>query len=348
MAKDDEKTLRQLSLLSFLLEAGRPVTASEIMESVEGYTQMTYQAFRKRLSQDRDNLRDLGIVIEQVQNPLLGTGDAYYLPRDNYELPDIQLAPEEYAILFSSLVLLREHFPLYKPLRLALATLAQAGGMLVPRTLPSHLDRLIVSGGIDDDPDTAERLAASEAALNARKSVRFSYRSAGAEHSEVRTVDPYGLYLISSHWYLVGHDHTRATIRMFRLDRMEGRVTQATRRTHDFTVPASYDAQRYRSRPPWLLGDRQGAALVLVESDLAWWVDRTYGPFSENRRECAEGILFTLPYSDPDPLLAWVVKWRRHARLTDPPELVERLIVGLRHTAALHGKPQSNGKPIEP
>src|SRR5918994_249495 len=40
MAKDTEKLIRQLSLISFLMAERRPVTALEIKQDVEGYSQM--------------------------------------------------------------------------------------------------------------------------------------------------------------------------------------------------------------------------------------------------------------------------------------------------------------------
>ena len=40
MAKDTEKLIRQLSLISFLMAQGRPVSALEIKREVEGYSDM--------------------------------------------------------------------------------------------------------------------------------------------------------------------------------------------------------------------------------------------------------------------------------------------------------------------
>src|SRR5262249_36993555 len=45
MAKDTEKLIRQLSLISFLMAERRPVTALEIKQEVEGYSDMNDEAF---------------------------------------------------------------------------------------------------------------------------------------------------------------------------------------------------------------------------------------------------------------------------------------------------------------
>src|SRR5918999_1442119 len=53
MAKDTEKLIRQLSLISFLMAERRPVSALEIKQDVEGYSQMNDEAFARRFYADR-------------------------------------------------------------------------------------------------------------------------------------------------------------------------------------------------------------------------------------------------------------------------------------------------------
>ena len=48
MAKDTEKLIRQLSLISYLMAERRPVTALEIRRDVEGYSGMNEDAFARR------------------------------------------------------------------------------------------------------------------------------------------------------------------------------------------------------------------------------------------------------------------------------------------------------------
>ena len=53
MAKDTEKLIRQLSLISYLMAERRPVTALEIRRDVEGYSGMNEDAFARRFYADR-------------------------------------------------------------------------------------------------------------------------------------------------------------------------------------------------------------------------------------------------------------------------------------------------------
>jgi proteasome accessory factor BC len=61
LAKDTEKLIRQLSLISYLMAERRPVTATEIRRDVEGYSDMTEDAFARRFYADRAELDALGI-----------------------------------------------------------------------------------------------------------------------------------------------------------------------------------------------------------------------------------------------------------------------------------------------
>ena len=88
MAKDTEKLIRQLSLISFLMAERRPVSALEIKQDVEGYSQMNDEAFARRFYADRAELESLGIHLK-VDKPAEGYYEAenYSLPPENFYLP---------------------------------------------------------------------------------------------------------------------------------------------------------------------------------------------------------------------------------------------------------------------
>src|SRR5215216_5768145 len=88
MAKDTEKLIRQLSLISFLMANRRPVSALEIKREVEGYSSMNDDAFARRFYADRAELESLGITL-QVDKPAEGFFEAelYAMPPENYYLP---------------------------------------------------------------------------------------------------------------------------------------------------------------------------------------------------------------------------------------------------------------------
>ncbi|HYN49707.1 MAG TPA: hypothetical protein VES62_02180, partial [Thermoleophilaceae bacterium] len=125
MAKDTEKLIRQLSLISFLMAERRPVTALEIKQDVEGYSQMNDEAFARRFYADRAELDSLGIHLK-VDKPAEGYYEAenYSLPPENFYLPAIEFTDEELGALRMSLHLLDGEFAYAEPLRLALQQLS--------------------------------------------------------------------------------------------------------------------------------------------------------------------------------------------------------------------------------
>src|SRR3712207_7890228 len=80
MAKDTEKLIRQLSLISYLMAERRPVTALEIRRDVEGYSGMNEDAFARRFYADRAELESLGIHLT-VDKPIDGVAE-----QENYSL----------------------------------------------------------------------------------------------------------------------------------------------------------------------------------------------------------------------------------------------------------------------
>ena len=103
MAKDTEKLIRQLSLISYLMAERRPVTAPEIRRDVEGYSVMNEDAFARRFYADRSELEALGIVLS-VEKPQDGQveQEQYSLPPENFHLPPIEFDDNELAFAFAT------------------------------------------------------------------------------------------------------------------------------------------------------------------------------------------------------------------------------------------------------
>src|SRR5213595_3979999 len=218
MAKDTEKLIRQLSLISFLMANRRPVSALEIKREVEGYSSMNDDAFARRFYADRAELESLGISL-QVDKPAEGFFEAelYALPPENYYLPAIEFAYAE-------------------PLRLALQQVSwgRPSPLVEPDTTPIDI-KLAPSGG---GREMSQRLAKIETAISRRKTIEFSYYSMQRDEVSDRKVDPYHLVFRNGQFYLIAHSHERDDIRVFRLSRIRGKVSYASKAEHDFTPPA--------------------------------------------------------------------------------------------------------------
>ena len=94
-------------------------------------------------------------------------------------------------------------------------------------------------------------------ALFRRKRVSFQYHGMGATEGAKRTVEPYGLFFIGGHWYLVGRDVDRDARRNFRVSRMKDVAANAARAgTADYEIPADFSLREHaQSRQAWEIGD---------------------------------------------------------------------------------------------
>src|SRR3979409_2282831 len=121
MAKDTEKLIRQLSLISSLMAERRPVTAVEIRRDVEGYRGMNEDAFARRFYADRSELESLRLRLA-AELPADGAAkqENDWLRPEDFHRPVIAFTDKELAALQTALSLLDGEFAYAEPLRLAL------------------------------------------------------------------------------------------------------------------------------------------------------------------------------------------------------------------------------------
>jgi hypothetical protein len=123
VSHDTDKLIRQLSLVAFLMAERRPLTARDIKQTVEGYSEMSDEAFARRFYSDRAELIALGVPLDSQRDEFTGE-ELYTLRPEEYFLPQLELSDEEFAALQTCLYLLEGRFAYAEPLRLALQNLA--------------------------------------------------------------------------------------------------------------------------------------------------------------------------------------------------------------------------------
>ena len=328
MAKDTEKLIRQLSLISFLMANRRPVSALEIKREVEGYSSMNEDAFARRFYADRAELDSLGISL-QVDRPAEGFFEAelYALPPENYYLPAIAFSDSELAALRTALGLLDGEFAYAEPLRLALQQVSwgRPSPLIEGEEAPIEVKLSKAGGG----RDLSQRLAKIETAISRRKTIEFSYYSLQRDETSDRKVNPFHLVFRDGQFYLIGYSHERDEVRVFRLSRIRGKVSYATKAEHDFTPPEDFDRRDYASRADWQMGKIDGSATVFLRERIAWLVERDFGNYGEFRRPRkadgvkGRGMIFETEYASERQLISWVLSWRENARLLEPAELAK-------------------------
>src|SRR6058998_1554418 len=115
VSHDTDKLIRQLSLVAFLMAERRPLTARDIKSTVEGYSEMSDEAFARRFYSDRSELIGLGVPLHSQRDEFTGE-ELYTLRSENYFLPALELTDEELAALQTYLFQLEGKFAYAEPL----------------------------------------------------------------------------------------------------------------------------------------------------------------------------------------------------------------------------------------
>jgi predicted DNA-binding transcriptional regulator YafY len=274
------KLQRWIDLLAALLVRRYPATFDELAADIPAYSgkKKADASLMRMFERDKDELRVFGIPIETVTNDQ-GETLGYKLSSKDFYLPYLALAemgrtvskpkkvdkygyqalstltfePDELAVLSSAIARVTQ---LGDPvLRLD----AESVGRKLAFDLP--LGAIVATDGTTRMPSrtqpSAELFDQLNDALLRRKKVSFTYRGIESGFAKDRSIEPYGLFFLSSHWYLAGSDADSREVRNFRLSRIE-RLTVNSRRaqTPDYEIPPTFSLREHaRSRLPWEIGD---------------------------------------------------------------------------------------------
>ena len=340
MSHDTDKLIRQLSLVAFLMAERRPLSARDVKTNVEGYSEMSDEAFARRFYSDRAELLALGVPLHSQRDDFTGE-ELYTLRADQYFLPPLEMSDDELAALQTALSLLDEKFAYAEPLRLALQNLALGRPGFTDR--PTSTAVRVKVEDPDYSPEMAGRLGKLESAISKQRTVRFPYWSIGRDEVRERILNPYALLREEHGWYVIGRDVEDERVKTFRVSRIRGDIRFHTRRERDFRVPADFDVDDFRDRPPWQLGETAGEARIEIAPETAWWVERAFG-----RRGHVEDGTFVTPYASIPLLASWVLRQDGRAVPLEPAELRREVADGLARVRERHQGPAPEPCPEAP
>jgi proteasome accessory factor B len=229
---------RLLSLLSFLLRAPGPVSSETILEAFPDAYSGQLGSQERKLSRDKEALRQLGVPIESVrEEDRLG---AVRVDRRAFYLSDVPFTAEERAALFAvGAEALRGAFPLHEELAHALTKLRT--------TRPDGEERaepVVLSGG-RASPEIEDVIAR---AASERRQLRLRY----PPEQKDRVVDPYVFSARRGRFTVVGYCHLRRAIRTFYADQMTTcELANPKARTAEFEVPVDFNAAQHLPVHPW-------------------------------------------------------------------------------------------------
>lgn len=352
------KIQRWIDLLAALLGRSYPATFEELARGVPAYCNpgQASEARARMFERDKDELRAFGVPIESVE---LDTDvHAYRLASADFYLPylvaitsggkseprkvsgygyralkTLAFEPDELVAVAEAAERVRS---LGDPL---LAADAESAMRKLAFDLPMDASIPIDAPLLAPSSDTVDRVVYERLgdALVRRKQVSFHYHSMESNRASERTVEPYGMFFLGSHWYLAGRDLKHDTVRNLRVSRIaELKVNASRSQSHDYEVPAGFSLREHaRSRQAWELGDgtvedvvvelvrESGAAKSAVRLGQAVKGEPRQRRFSVRR---------------PDVFCRWLLSFAGDARPVSPPSMVMRFQRMVSETLAVYSR----------
>ena len=260
------KSERLLNLLITLLVSRSYVTKERIRSVVEQYRDAGDDAFEKMFERDKEELRSLGIPIEVGHvDRAFGDEPGYRVERAAFELPQIDLEPDEAAVIGLA-ARVWQHAGLASATSDALVKL-KAAGVSVDRAALS-----VVQPQLAVEEPTFE---AFWDATQTRTPVVFGYRASASAEASQRHLQPWGVVSYRGRWYVVGYDSDRDAPRMFRLSRVQGTVT-TDGKAGAYDVPPDTDLRALTESLAPPVADKR--AELLVRTDAAHGLRRHAQP----------------------------------------------------------------------
>ncbi|HEX3812825.1 MAG TPA: WYL domain-containing protein [Mycobacteriales bacterium] len=319
------RTERLVNLVICLLSTRQFLPASRIRQAVPGYetgdSARADEAFKRMFERDKAELRELGIPLETGHNSVLDAEDGYRIARRDYELPEIELEPDEAAAVGLA------------------ARLWQSAG-LADATRGALLKLRAAGVDVDESATMAiePRVNATEPAfthcldaVRARRPVGFTYRGALRQPPTQRTVEPWGVVSWHGRWYLVGHDRGRDAVRCFRLSRIVDEV-ELLGEPGEVLVPEGVDlVAAVASEAP----RGQLTARVRVRKGAAAGLRRNFPVTESGSDRDGDFDVLEVAYSDPERLADRIAGYGTDAVALDPPEVRDAVV---RRLGAMAGR----------
>ncbi|WP_298324184.1 WYL domain-containing protein [Haloactinopolyspora sp.] len=308
------KSERLMNLVICLLVARGYVPKSRIRQVVGGYGGQSDEAFERMFERDKEELREVGIPIETGSfDPFGDEEPGYRIHRQEFELPEIRLEPDEAAVVGLA-ARMWQHTFLSAASSAAVLKLQAAGIEADTRSISAVEPRV---GG--EEPAFWPLWEA----VRDRRAVRFRHRKSAGTQPLLRHLQPWSVLSWHGRWYVVGYDVDRQAPRMFRLSRIVDNV-QPDGPAGGFEVPPlevvreaaanlapPEQAQRSRARLRVRTGTghalRRRAALVEAGDEPGW--DEV-----------------TVTYSSPEDLAEELVVHAADVVVLDPPELRDAVV----------------------
>lgn len=357
MPKREPKLQRWTDLLAALLRYHFPATFEQLARDVPAYSNESKKkdAVMRMFERDKDELRSFGIAIETFPLEEEET-TGYRLDRTTFYLPYLSLSanggkpasnPRKIGKLgYRALATLIVEPDELRIIAIAAARIKALGDPVLAEDAESAIRKLSFDLPVPETHNASAPIDISEAAQNVfellndalvrRKKASFDYHTMGSDNVARRNGEPYGLFFLSSHWYLAANDIDKHELRNFRVNRISRVDVNTTRsQSPDFEIPADFNLQEHaRSKKAWELGD--GAAEdAVVDFRNPAGAAKAAARLGLAIEERSDRRKFTI--RRVDSFARWLLSFGGEAVPVSPPSLVAEFNKEVNDTRALYG-----------
>jgi len=266
--------------------------------------------------------RDIDLLRDQLHAPVAfdPSKNGYRYKEPNYRLSTVRLTEGELVALAVAERVLEQYrgTPFEENLRKAFARICAWLPDSVTMDLAALGDTFSVQPAAPDLLDLQTFSVLTEAVQQHRQ-LTLRYWTASRNALGQRFVDPYHLALLNHDWYLIGFDHRRKRILLFKVARV--RSARATGKT--FAAPADFDINDY-------MGDSframRGAEHHQVELRFSAGVAGRVAEKIWHRSQQTESLpggelILRFQLSDLREVKGWILSWGAEVVVLEPEEL---------------------------
>lgn len=311
---------RLLNLAAFLLNTSTPVSLSIIQDKISGYKNDNPSSAARKFERDKEELAGLGLPLAYEEDEFGEKG--YFINRDEYLLPEVELEPTEAAAL--SLCLrqkkgLNELFPD--------ASLARQKIFLLSPPLAGNPQALALEKNYvlnlwwNRRPEMLKKiLNPVYQAMSNRKFIEMSYYSIGSDKLAKRKVNPLGLMLRAGNWYLAAWCHLRKEVRLFRLDRIKKlTINKFKPKQPDFEIPKDFTMAHFIDRSSWDMANTQPVNIrIRFSPRIAWQVKDIINRPVKLTEQADGSSEMEIKAAWPEGVILWVLGFKGEAEIIAP------------------------------
>lgn len=281
MAPENSKIERLADLTWTLLQTKAGMTLEEIVDQIPNYGAGKKDALRQQFERDKQLLRRDGIEVEVIPS---GNQDdyRYRIDPELYYLPDIDLSPKELAALNFSIAAVE------------VSGLRDVDGLAKIGIDPSASGSRIV------DIEVSPAMPTLFQAIMMRAETRFDYRG------KKRRLHPISLSFTAGRWYLLAYDPEDDQAKRFRIDRIQGEITNGPRGSGG--PPKEYAGAGELPNVPAAADDEEAEEVLVLraEGQAAWRLERDLGSELVSERD-EGGIVLKVPIRSWAQARPWVL-----------------------------------------